>query len=219
MTYMDEYSIKHAEIRHQYNLMMELKTLMNEQKERLDLQIRENYVSLINRKRSLYPQWVFGFVDFNKGVRMVNSYLQKINRKEIRRNQKCEERTYHDLMCDHIKSETGIAVKSIDEVVFYGYDQAYIIYFTDEKYGKHLRWQIPNLNNPMYNPKMYYPMEFGKDTTPNFENLLDDLDLRLCIVEERTETCVKLETVASFPNDVMKLEDFGKEFEERVKGG
>lgn len=219
MTSMDEYSIQQAEIRHQYNLMMELKTLMNKQKERLDLQIRENYVSLINRKRSLYPQWIFGFVDFNNGVRMVNSYLQKLNRKEIRRSQKCEERTYHDLMCDHIKSETGIAVKSIDEVVFYGYEQGYIIYFTDEKYGKHLRWQIPNLKNPMYNPKMYYPMEFGKDTTPNFENLLDDLDMKLCIVTERTETCIKLEEVASFPNDVTKLEDFGKKFEESVKGG
>ena len=66
MTGFDEIAIQQAEIRHQYNLMMDLKAKMNKEKELLELQIRENYVHLINRKKSLYPQWIFGLVDFDK---------------------------------------------------------------------------------------------------------------------------------------------------------
>ena len=55
MTGMDEITLKQAEIRHQYNLMMELKAKMRKEKELLELQIRENYVHLINRKKRSLP--------------------------------------------------------------------------------------------------------------------------------------------------------------------
>lgn len=51
MTAADEIDIQKAEIRHQYNLMMELKEKMKKEKELLELQIRENYVLLIDRKK------------------------------------------------------------------------------------------------------------------------------------------------------------------------
>lgn len=214
----DEIAIQQAEIRHQYNLMMELKTKMNKEKELLEMQIRENYVHLINRKRGLYLHWMFGFIDFDKGIKMVQTYIAKLNRKEITKRTKCEEKTYYDLMKEHMESETGIKVKSIDEVVIYGYSWGYIIYFTDAKYGKPLRWDIPNVRHERYRPAMYYPIEWGKDTTPNFDNLLDDLDTKLCFVEERTEGYISLEGIASFPDGIQKFEDFGKKFEERFGG-
>lgn len=215
MTGADEIAIQQAEIRHQYNLMMELKAKMNKEKELLELQIRENYVHLINRKRGLYQQWMFGLVDFDKGIKMVQTYLAKLNRKEITKRTKCEEKTYYDLMKEHMESETGIKVKSIDEIVIYGYSWAYNIYFTDAKYGKPLRWDIPNLKHERYRPVMYYPTTWGKDTTPNFDNLLDDLDMKLCFVEERTEGYIGLEGIASFPDGIQRFEDFGKKFDER----
>ena len=215
MTGADEITIQKAEIRHQYNLMMELKEKMNKEKELLELQIRENYVHLISRKKSLYQQWMFGFVNFDKGIKMVQTYIAKLNRKEITKHTKCEEKTYYDLMKEHMESETGIKVKSIDEIVIYGYSWGYIIYFTDAKYGKPLRWDIPNVRHERYRPAMYYPIEWGKDTTPNFDNLIDDLDTKLCFVEKRTEGYIGLEGIASFPDGIQKLEDFGKKFEER----
>lgn len=218
MTASDEIVIQQAEIRHQYNLMMELKEKMNKEKELLELQIRENYVHLINRKRGLYQQWMFGIIDFDKGVKMVQTYLAKLNRKEITKHTKCEEKAYYDLMKEHIESETGIKVKSIDKIVIYGYSWGYIIYFTDAKYGKSLRWNIPNLKHERYRPGMYYPTEWGKDTTPDFNNLLDDLNMNLCFVEERTEYYIGLEGIASFPDGIQKLEDFGKKLEERFGG-
>lgn len=218
MTGADEIDIQKAEIRHQYNLMMELKAKMTKEKELLELQIRENYVLLIRRKMALYQQWMFGLVDFDKGIKMVQTYIAKINRKEITRRTKCEEKTYYELMKEHMESETGIKVKSIDEIVIYGYSWGYIIYFTDAKYNKPLRWDIPNLKHERYRPVMYYPITWGKDTTPNFDNLLDDLDMKLCFVEERTEGYIGLEGIASFPDGVQKLEDFGKKLEERFGG-
>lgn len=215
MTAADEIDIQKAEIRHQYNLMMELKEKMTKEKELLELQIRENYVHLINRKRGLYQQWMFGLVDFDKGIKMVRTYIAKLNRKEITKRTKCEEKTYYDLMKEHIESETGVAVKSIDEIVIYAYGWGYCIYFTDAKYGKPLRWDIPNLKHERYRPVMYYPTEWGKDTTPNFDNLLDDLEMKLYFVEERTEGYIGLEGIASFPDDIQKFEDFGKKLEER----
>lgn len=65
---------------------------------------------------------------------------------------------------------------------------------------------------------MYYPITWGKDTTPNFDNLLDDLDMKLCFVEKRTEGYIGLEGIASFPDGIQKLEDFGKKLEERFGG-
>ena len=218
MTGADEIAIQQAEIRHQYNLMMELKEKMNKEKELLEIQIRENYVHLINRKRGLYPQWMFGLVDFDKGIKMVQTYIAKLNRKEITKRTKCEEKSYYDLMKEHMESETGIKVKSIDEIVIYGYSWGYIIYFTDAKYGKPLRWYVPNVKHERYRPVMYYSISWGKDTTPNFDNLLDDLEMKLCFVEERTEGYIGLEVIASFPDDIQKFEDFGKKFEERFGG-
>lgn len=218
MTGADEIAIQKAEIRHQYNLMMELKEKMNKDKERLELQIRENYVLLIRRKMSLYDQWIFGFVDFDKGVKMVRTYLAKLNRKEITKRTKCEEKTYYEMLKEHMESETGIKVKSIDEIVIYGYGWGYIIYFTDAKYNKPLRWDIPNLKHERYRPNIYYPTQWGKDTTPNFDDLLDALDMKLCFVEERTEGYIGLEGIASFPNDIQRFEDFGKRLEERFGG-
>ena len=218
MTGMDEFTLQKAEIRHQYNLMMELKEKMRKEKELLELQIRENYVHLINRKRGLYQQWIFGFVDFDKSIKMVQAYIAKVNRKEITKRTKCEEKTYYDLMKEHMESETGIKVKSIDEIVIIGYNLGYNIYFTDAKYSKPLRWYIPDLKHKRYQPAMYYPTEWGKDTTPNFDNLLDDLEMKLSFVEERTEGFISLEGIASFPNDVQKFEDFGKRLDERFGG-
>lgn len=125
MTAADEIDIQKAEIRHQYNLMMELKEKMTKEKELLELQIRENYGLLIRRKMALYQQWIFGFVDFDKSIKMVQTYIQKLNSKEITRRTKCEEKTYYDLMKEHMESETGIKVKSIDEVIIYGYGWGY----------------------------------------------------------------------------------------------
>jgi hypothetical protein len=218
MTGADEIDIQKAEIRHQYNLMMELKAKMTKEKELLELQIRENYVLLIRRKMALYQQWMFGLVDFDKGIKMVQTYITKLNRKEITRRTKCEEKTYYELMKEHMESETGIKVKSIDEVVIYGYSWGYIIYFTDAKYNKPLRWYVPNLKHERYRPVMYYPITWGKDTTPNFDNLLDALDTKLCFVEERTEGYIGLEGIASFPDDIQRFEDFGKRLEERFGG-
>lgn len=211
----DEIVIQQAEIRHQYNLMMELKEKMNKEKELLELQIRENYVLLIRRKMSLYNQWIFGLVDFDKGIKMVQTYLDKLNRKEITKRTNSTQKSYYDLMKEHMESETGIKVKSIDEIEIYGYSWGYNIYFTDAKYGKPLRWYIPNVRHERYRPNMYYPTTWGKDTTPDFDNLLHDLDMKLCFVEKRTDSYIGLEGIASFPNDIQKLEDFGKKFEER----
>ena len=218
MTGFDEIAIQKAEIRHQYNLMMELKEKMNKEKELLELQIRENYVLLVRRKMCLYNQWIFGLVDFDKGIKMVQTYIAKLNRKEITKRTKCEEKSYYDLMKEHMESETGIKVKSIDEVVIYGYGWVYNIYFTDAKYCKSLRWDIPNLKHERYRPVMYYPTTWGKDTTPNFDNLLDDLDMKLRFVEERTEGYIGLEGIASFPDGIQRFEDFGKKLEERFGG-
>jgi hypothetical protein len=178
MNSFDENNYEKAEIRHQYELMMELESLMKKEKERLELQMRENYVSLINRKKSLYNPWIFGFVDF----------------------------------------DSGIKVKSIDDVTFWGYGWGYHIYFTDAKYGKPLRWYVPNLKASRYQAKMYYGYNYGKDNTPDFVELLYDLDVKLSYVKEKTENYESLEYIASFPNDVQKFEDFGKRLDERFGG-
>jgi hypothetical protein len=218
MNSFDENNYEKAEIRHQYELMMELESLMKKEKERLELQMRENYVSLINRKKSLYNPWIFSFVDFDSGIKKVNEYINKLKKKEIRKNAKCEEKSYYEIMMEHIEFETGIKVKSIDDVTFWGYGWGYHIYFTDAKYGKPLRWYVPNLKASRYQAKMYYGYNYGKDNTPDFVELLYDLDMKLSYVKEKTENYESLEYIASFPNDVQKFEDFGKRLDERFGG-
>ena len=206
----DEELQREIDIRNQYNQMMMLKVELNEKEKMLQLQIRENYILLINRKKSLYPGLIFGFTNFLDAINNVSNYFSKIEAKEIRRNTKCQEKTDLMIMMGGIKFQTGIEVKSIDKIVRYGVNHGFYIYFTDKKYGKKFKWYVPNLKHSEYCPRMYYGSIFGKSQEPNFDYILEQLDMYLYYIESETKSTTVLKTIGSFPNDIRNLKEFGE---------
>ena len=123
-----------------------------------------------------------------------SKYLTMLKNKEIRKNAKCEERSFYDVLVASIQNGTGIKVKSIDTIIFYNYDSVFEIDLTDAEYNLNLRISIPNIKNPKFFPTISDTLK-----EEDVREILYELDLRLSYIKEKTQYSTSLETIVSYP--------------------
>ena len=192
---MQYYETDSDRILKRFDIMGELRTKLSHDFETIKLQKFQNDILYINAKRKLYGQNVFGIMNMDEMCHKANKYLTMVKNKEIRKNAKCEERSFYEVLVASIQNGTGIKVKSINNIIFYNYDSVFEIDFTEDEYNLELRLSIPNIKNVKFFPTISDTL---KDE--DVREILFELDLRLSWIKEKTDYSTSLETIVSYPN-------------------
>lgn len=192
---MQYYKTEYNNVLERFDMMEELRNKLSHELDLLKLQKLQNDILYINAKRKLYGQNVFGIMNMDEMCHKASKYLTMLKNKEIRKNTKCEERSFYDVLVASIQNGTGIKVKSIDSIIFYNYDSVFEIDLTDAEYNLNLRVSIPNIKNPKFFPTI-------SDTLKEEDvlEILYELDLRLSYIKEKTQYSTSLETIVSYPS-------------------
>lgn len=177
-----------------YNLMKDIRKKMTAELQQLRMQKFQNDICLINAKRQLYSQNVFGIMDMDAMCTKASKYIGMVSRKEIRKNAKCEERNSYDMLKASIGSATGIEIKSIEKIVFYNYSMSFKIHFIDAKYGMKLEIIIPNIRNKAFYPSI--SCDIGEEY---IDESIRNLNTELMHIKHETEFSMDLENIASYP--------------------
>lgn len=185
----------------------------------LKLMEAENFVTLVNAKRSLYSATSFGFGTFDEIVRDSQSWIERVQKKEVRKNAKDDQHSSYNMLVSAIKLMTGIEVKDITRIRIYGYESYnYEIRFVDKEYGLKLELMIPNVKSPRFRLGIFDAKDaIAKETCAS---ILQDLELRLYYISVEEENFTKVEHIRNFPSDTYDISDFRKyldEFAERLK--
>lgn len=185
----------------------------------LKLMEAENFMTLVNSKRSLYSGTVFGFGTFDEIVRDSQSWIERVQKKEVRKNAKDDQHSSHNMLMTGIENATGIKIKEITRIRIYGYEgYNYEIRFIDKEHGLKLELIIPNVKSSRFRLGIFNAEDaISKE---NCASILNDLELRLCYIAVEEENYTKLEHIRNFPSDTYDVSDFKKyldEFTERMK--
>lgn len=185
----------------------------------LKLMEAENFMTLVDAKRSLYSGTVFGFGTFDEIVRDSQSWIERVQKKEVRKNAKDDQHSSYNMLMTGIESATGIKIKEITRIRMYGYESYnYEIRFVDKEYGLKLELIIPNVKSPRFRLGIFNAKDtIAKETCAS---ILQDLELRLCYIAVEEENFTKLEHIRNFPSDTYDISDFKTyldEFAERLK--
>lgn len=187
--------------------------------ELLKLMEAENFMTLVNAKRELYSGTVFGFGTFNEIVRDSQSWIERVQKKEVRKNAKDDQHSSYNMLMTGIENATGIKIKEITRIRMYGYESYnYEILFVDKEHGLKLELIVPNVKSKRFRLGIFGAREaISKETC---SSILQDLELRLCYVAIEEESYTKLEHIRFFPSDTYDISDFKTyldEFAERLK--
>ena len=192
---MQYYKTEYDTVSERFDMMSKLRDKLSKEFELLRLQKLENDILYINAKRSLYGKTVFGIMHMDEMCHKASKYLTMVKNKEIRKNAKCEEKSFYEVLIASIQNGTGIKVKSINNIIFYNYDSVFEIDFTEDEYNLELRLSIPNIKNSKFFPTI-------RDTLKDEDvrEILFELDLRLSWIKEKTDYSTSLEIIVSYPN-------------------
>ncbi|MBO7210520.1 MAG: hypothetical protein J6V44_05900 [Methanobrevibacter sp.] len=191
---MQYYKTEYSNVLERFDMMEELRNKLSHELNLLKLQKLQNDILYINAKRKLYGKNVFGIMNMDEMCHKASKYLTMLKNKEIRKNAKCEERSFYDVLVASIQNGTGIKVKSIDTIIFYNYDSVFEIDLTDAEYNLNLRISIPNIKNPKFFPTISDTLK-----EEDVREILYELDLRLSYIKEKTQYSTSLETIVSYP--------------------
>jgi hypothetical protein len=191
---MQYYKTDYDTVLGRFDMMSELRDKLSKELELLRLQKLENDILYINAKRSLYGKTVFGIMNMDEMCHKASKYLNMVKNKEIRKNAKCEERSFYEVLVASIQNGTGIKVKAITDIIFYNYDAVFEIDFEDEEYGLNLRLCIPNIKNSKFFPTIRDSL---KDQ--DIMEILYELDLSLSYIKEKTKYSTSLENIVTYP--------------------
>lgn len=192
---MQYYKTEYSNVLERFDMMTELRNKLSHELNLLKLQKLQNDILYINAKRKLYGQNVFGIMNMDEMCHKASKYLTMLKNKEIRKNAKCEERSFYEVLMASIQNGTGIKVKSIDSIIFYNHDSVFEIDFTDAEYNLNLRVSIPNIKNPKFFPTISDTLK-----EEDVREILYELDLRLSYIKEKTQYSTSLEIIASYPS-------------------
>lgn len=192
---MQYYKTEYSNVLERFDMMTELRNKLSHELNLLKLQKLQNDILYINAKRKLYGQNVFGIMNMDEMCHKASKYLTMLKNKEIRKNAKCEERSFYEVLMASIENGTGIKVKSIDSIIFYNYDSVFEIDFTDAEYNLNLRVSIPNIKNPKFFPTISDTLK-----EEDVREILYELDLRLSYIKEKTQYSTSLEIIVSYPS-------------------
>lgn len=192
---MQYYKTEYSNVLERFDMMEELRNKLSHELNLLKLQKLQNDILYINAKRKLYGKNVFGIMNMDEMCHKASKYLTMLKNKEIRKNAKCEERSFYDVLVASIQNGTGIKVKSIDTIIFYNYDSVFEIDLTDAEYNLNLRVSIPNIKNPKFFPTISDTLK-----EEDVREILYELDLRLSYIKEKTQYSTSLETIVSYPS-------------------
>lgn len=189
------------------------------QQEFLRLMEAENFGTLVNAKRSLYYDTSFGFGTFDEIVRDSQSWIERVQKKEVRKNAKDDQHSSYNMLVTSIKLMTGIEVKDIIRIRMYGYERyAYEIRFVDKEHGLKLELMIPNVKSQRFHLGIFAAKDaIAKELCAS---VLNDLELRLDYISVEEENFTKVEHIRNFPSDTYDISDFKThldEFAERLK--
>lgn len=188
-------------LRVKYAKMLKVKDYLNEQKARIDIQMLENDISLIEVKSKLYGGWFYA-IDFNSHCRTVSKWLDDVRSGKVKRNAKCDGKERCKFLCGTITDLTGIEVKELTNIIFFGYS------------GYRLELEFKPLMNPKITCRLtipnfksgHYCASITEDDLSldqkkkNYSEILYDLDTELSVITKQTDWSTELETVAKFPN-------------------
>lgn len=185
----------------------------------LKLMEAENFMTLVNAKRSLYSGTIFGFGTFDEIVRDSQSWIERVQKKEVRKNAKDDQHSSYKMLMTGIKNATGIKIKEITRIRLYGYESYnYEIRFVDKEHGLKLELIVPNVKSQQFRLGIFD----AKDAISKEQcaSILNDLELRLCYIAVEEKNFTKVERIRNFPSDTYDISDFKKhldEFAERMK--
>lgn len=164
----------------------------------------ENFVSLLNHKRSLYDGTNSIFIaTCNEAA----DYISKVASKEIRKNAKSPLKDSYQALSAFIENIYGIKVKEITSIVTVGYDWQKEIEFIDAKHGALLRLVVPVVRSAYYKQNVGFVMPMDDE---KLDDMLSRLSTRLYFVKEKTDCFISLDEICAFPNATYNLEDFGR---------
>lgn len=192
------------EFRDRFERIEKLHKKLRDDVANIKLLYAENFVSLLNHKRSLYDGTNSIFITTcNEAA----DYISKVAEKEIRKNAKSPLKDSYRALCIFIETVYGIKVKELTGIVTVGYNWQKEITFIDAKYGKSLRLDIPVVSSSYFRPSVgqVMLMDDGK-----INDILMRLSTMLHFIEEETDCFTELKLICSYPDMTYDLEDFGK---------
>lgn len=198
-----------------YETMVELDHDLNKKISSLQMQLAQNYVCMINVKKSLYNYSIFGFADLHKPLNWADAYIKNNCNKLKTEDDKKKAKNYHDILISGIESTTGIKVKEIYDIHFMFDDTSFEIYFMDDKDNK-LSIQVPNIDSPVYDI-LAQDIDIGLGYDKFHHRclkLLSGLDTTLYLVSNISEYTVNKKLITSFPDKVMDICDFKKYYDQ-----
>lgn len=191
-----------------YNQLINNSLYLEKEQLRINSLKTQNDISLINYKKTLYSDTLIGINPMVSLCEGANRWLSKLEKKEVRKNAKNDDdKASYQMVVNTIEMATGIKVKEITKIIFYGYKWCICIYFIDKKYGMKLRLDIPNLRCvERFSPSICNVVNF--DEYHNISDILKNLETVLYFVKKDIDCLVELDGICSFPGIVKNLEDF-----------
>lgn len=205
--------------REQFALYRTASDAMNsiqKQQKFLELMASENFATLVSAKRNLYSGTVFGFSTFPEIVSDAQSWLERVSKKEVRKNAKDKQHSSYDMLIASLQNATGIEVKEITSIRMFGYDgYNYEIRFVDKEHGLRLELKVPDVRNRRFHTGLSAASECIKKGMCS--SLLNDLDLRLFFIAHEDDGFVKLESICDFPGTTDTVEEFKEYLDQFAK--
>lgn len=196
------------------NLRSNEATLRHERK-MVDLKLAENYISMLNFKKSLYGMEYPELIDFYALCRNVESWINDVTAKKINKRTTCEGKTAHKELISILNKSFGFEAKEITKVTFEGYNAYKIwIYFTDARTKEKLVLRVPNLRSPYFSISIATLIRLEEDPSKYLDDLkrtvanLDTSVLGL-LVQKRDDSWY---TIVHFPDHTHSLSDLGKAY-------
>lgn len=195
-----------SELEHKYNITK--------------LQLVENYISLINYKRSLYFPEAPTVIPFKDLCKNAANYINKLHKKEITKRTKCGERDDYNQLMSILRISFGFDPKEVNDISFEGYDVHTIwIYFTDKRTKEKFLLRTPNLNSGYYKVDLIQPSCFVNNVEQylmKLRSIRDDLETRVntyrVIGNDRTRHPDIGPCIGTFPSTFTTLSDLGKRY-------
>lgn len=190
-----------------YRTALDAMDSIQKQQKFLELMAAENFATLVCAKRDLYAGTVFAFSTFPEIVEDAQSWLERVRKKEVRKNAKDKQHSSYDMLKASLQNATGIEVKEITSIRTLGYESYnYEIRFVDKEYGLRLELMVPEVRNRRFHIGLTSADECIKKGMCS--SLLNDLDLRLYFIANEDDRFIKLESVCDFPGTTDCVEKF-----------
>lgn len=198
-----------------YSLLMNNASELEHKYDITKLQLVENYVTLINYKRSLYHTEVLAVFPFKDLCKDATNYISKLQKKEITRRTKCGERDAYDQLMSCLHVSFGFEPKEITKITFEGYEAYKIwIYFTDKRTKEKLVLRVPNLKSSFFSIPAFTLVRLKENPSEYLDDIkrkVDALDTSVLglLVQKQENSWY---TVANFPDRAHSLSELGKTY-------